>query len=119
PGWGRCYVKLTNELSYAEWMRGQKAGRSFITTGPMLEWSADGREPGDTLRLDVPRKVRARARASSQFPMKSLELIFNGVVVPTSAATNKTGELVLDQEIQLDRAGWLAVRCSSANVSFP
>ena len=118
PGWGRCYVKLTNGLSYAEWMRGQKAGRSFITAGPMLEWSADGREPGDTLRLDAPRNVRVRARASSQFPMKSLELIFNGVVVPTGAATNKAGELVLDREIQLDRAGWLAVRCASANNSL-
>ena len=119
PGWGRCYVKLTNGLGYAEWMRGQKAGRSFITTGPMLEWSADGREPGDTLRLDAPRNVRVRARASSQFPMKSLELIFNGVVIPANAATNKAGELVLDHEMRLDRAGWLAVRCSSANVSFP
>jgi len=119
PGWGRCYVKLTNGLSYAEWMRGQKAGRSFITTGPMLEWSANDREPGDTLRLDAPRKVRVRARASSQFPMKSLELIFNGAVFPTSVTTNNAGELVLDQEVNLDRAGWLAVRCSSANVSLP
>jgi hypothetical protein len=118
PGWGRCYVKLTNRLSYAGWMSGQKTGRSFITTGPMLEWSAGGREPGDTLRLDAPRKVRVRARASSQFPMKNLELIFNGLAVPASNATNKAGELVLDQEIQLDRAGWLAVRCASANNSL-
>jgi Tol biopolymer transport system component len=117
PGWGRCYVKLTNRLSYASWMSGQKAGRSFITTGPMLEWNLDGREPGDTLRLDAPRQVRVRARASSQFPMKSLELIFNGLAVPASAATNQAGELVLDQEMSLDRAGWLAVRCAGANSS--
>jgi hypothetical protein len=58
-----------------------------------------------------------RARASSQFPMKSLELIVNGVVIPASAATNKAGELALDQDVKLDRAGWLAVRCTSANNS--
>jgi hypothetical protein len=51
--------------------------------------------------------------------MKSLELIFNGAVFPTSVTTNNAGELVLDQEVNLDRAGWLAVRCSSANVSLP
>lgn len=117
PGWGRCYVKLTNELSYAAWMHGQKAGRSFVTTGPMLDWTADSREPGDTLRLDGPRNIRVRARASSQFPIKSLELIVNGAVVPTSAATNKAGELMLDHELNLDRAGWLAVRCLSASAS--
>jgi hypothetical protein len=119
PGWGRCYVKLTNGLSYAEWMRGQKTGRSFITTGPMLEWSADGREAGDTLRLDTPRKVRARARASSQFPMKNLELIYNGVPISTNTAANNERELVLEQEVKLERAGWLAVRCASANNSIP
>jgi len=117
PGWGRCYVKLTNGLSYAEWMRGQKAGRSFITTGPMLEWSAGGREPGETLRLDAPRNVRVRARASSQFPIKNLELVINGVVRPTSAGTNTAGELMLDGEVELNHAGWVAVRCASANAA--
>jgi TolB protein len=115
PGWGRCYVKLTDGLSYLEWMDGQKAGRSFVTTGPMLEWSADRRGPGETLRLDGPRKVQVRARASSQFPIKSLEVIVNGAVVPAKPATNNAGQLVLDQEVKLESAGWVAVRCASAN----
>jgi len=119
PGWGRCYVKLPNGLSYAEWTRGQKAGRSFITSGPMLEWSAEDRAAGDTLRLDTPRKVRVRARASSQFPMKSLELIFNGGVVWTNTTATGERELVLDQEVNLNRAGWLSVRCTSANTALP
>jgi len=118
PGWGRCYVKLTNGLNYLEWMRGQKAGRSFITTGPMLEWSAEGREPDDTLRLESPRPVRVRARASGPFPMKSLELIYNGVVISTNTVATSERELVLDEEVKLDRAGWLAVRCTSANNSI-
>lgn len=119
PGWGRCYVKVTNALSYAGWMAGEKAGRSFVTTGPMLEWSADEREPGDVLRLEAPRKVRVRARASSQFPMKSLEVIFNGLVISTNGPASGERSLVLDQELTLDRGGWIAVRCVSANSSFP
>jgi hypothetical protein len=119
PGWGRCYVKVTNGLRYAEWMRGQKAGRSFITTGPMLEWTADGREPGDTLRLDAARKVRVRARASSQFSMKSLEVVVNGLVVSTNFVADSDRDWVLDREVKLEHAGWLAVRCASANLSFP
>lgn len=119
PGWGRCYVKVTNDLTYASWMSGQKAGRSFVTTGPMLEWSADGREPGDSLRFDAPRKVRVRVRAVSQFALKSLELIFNGDVISTNAARQSERELVLDQEVKLDRGGWISVRCASANSSFP
>jgi hypothetical protein len=40
------------------------------------------------------------------------------VVTPASVATNETGGLVLDEEITLNRAGWLAVRCASANNSY-
>jgi PKD domain-containing protein/peptidase M23-like protein len=118
PGWGRCYVKVTNGLDYAQWMRGQKAGRSFITSGPMLEWSADGREPGDTLRLHAPRSIRVRARASSQFPLKSFELVVNGVIASANATVNSDRDWALDQEIKIERAGWVAVRCASANLGF-
>ena len=117
PGWGRCFVKLTNGLSYSEWMRGQQAGLSFVTTGPMLEWSANGGQPGDTLRLDSPGPVRVRARASSQFPVQNLELIVNGATVPTRRGTTSTNELLLDEEVKLDRSGWLAVRCASGSQS--
>jgi TolB protein len=115
PGWGRCYVKCTNGLSYLDWMQGQKAGRSFVTTGPILEWSAEGREPGETLRLDGPRKVRVHARASSQFPIRNLEVIISGTVVPTTTSTNNVGEVLLDDEVRVDSAGWIAMRCASGS----
>src|SRR4030095_8066175 len=114
PGWGRCYVKLTNELNYTNWMRGQQRGHSFVTTGPMLEWSVNSSEPGEVLRFATPREVHVRARAFSQFPMKSLELIINGLVVSTNASRLTEREWVLDQDVMLDSAAWLTVRCSSA-----
>ena len=115
PGWGRCYVKLTNSLSYTNWMNGQKAGHSFVTTGPMLDWTVDGHEPGETLHLDAPHSAHIRARASSQFAMKNIELIVNGTVVSTVNAAKDARELILDLEIKLDRSGWLTVRCTGAN----
>jgi hypothetical protein len=117
PGWGRCYVKCSNGLNYLDWMQGQKAGHSFVTTGPMLEWSAQGRGPGETLHLDGPRKVRVRARASSQFPIKNLEVIVNGAVVPTTTSTNNVGEVLVEEEVKVESTGWIAVRCASANAS--
>ncbi|HXJ61601.1 MAG TPA: CehA/McbA family metallohydrolase [Verrucomicrobiae bacterium] len=119
PGWGRCYVKLTNGLSYAEWMRGQKDGRSFITTGPTLEWTAAGLQPGDTLRLDSPNKVRVQAQALSQFPIKSLELIANGTVVAATNSASGQRELTLNEEFTAERSGWMAVRCASGSVGYP
>lgn len=119
PGWGRCYVRMTNGLGYSEWMQNQRAGRSFVTSGPILEWTVDGWEAGSTLRLDAPRSVRLRARGASQFPMKSLEVIKNGVVLAAKAPLAGEREIVLDQEIALNGSAWLTVRCESGNTSFP
>ena len=85
----------------------------------MLEWSADDHAAGDTLRLDAPREIRVRAHASSQFAMRNLELIVNGRVILTNIPVNSERELVLNQEVKIDGAGWLAVRCTSANSTFP
>jgi hypothetical protein len=119
PGWGRCYVKLTNGLNYGEWMRGQKAGRSFVTTGPMLEWTVEGHEPGDTLRLAAPGQVRVRARASSQFLLQSVDLLVNGRVVFTNTIAGGANAMSLDHKVTIEHSGWITVRCSGANGSVP
>jgi hypothetical protein len=51
--------------------------------------------------------------------MRGLELIYNGAVISTNATSNSERELVLDQEVKLDRSGWLGIRCVSANHSIP
>src|SRR5262245_42408114 len=35
-GFGRVYVHLPNGFNYDDWLKGLNAGRSFVTTGPML-----------------------------------------------------------------------------------
>ena len=34
PGYGRVYVYLDGDFSYAKWIDGLRRGRSFVTTGP-------------------------------------------------------------------------------------
>ena len=118
PGWARAYVRLTNGLNYSDWIRGQQAGRTFVSTGPMLEFRADGHEAGDTLRFDEPRGVRVRARAWSQYPLANLEVVVNGQVVLTNKLGGNLREIVFDADVKVERTGWLAVRCTSTQPSY-
>src|SRR5262249_23931839 len=81
PGWGRCYVHLPKGLDYKAWIDGERAGRSFISNGPMLELAVGDSGPGDSIKLTTPRTVHVRARGSGQAPVEKLELIYNGRVV--------------------------------------
>ena len=110
PGYGRVYVHLPGGLNYAGWVAGLKAGRSFVSNGPVLEFTANGQPVGDTVALSAPTRIRVRGRVDSQFPLRSFELIYNGrVVVAATTAPDKLSATI-DHEVEIERSGWLAVR---------
>jgi len=117
PGWGRCYVRLPNGLDYKRWIEGERAGRSFIGNGPMIEFVVGDSAPGDTIKLTAPRTVRVHSRGSAQAPLEKLELIYNGRVVANGQLSADKLELTLDHELPLDRTGWVAVRVSGPAVA--
>ncbi|MFM8535125.1 MAG: CehA/McbA family metallohydrolase, partial [Acidimicrobiia bacterium] len=116
PGWGRCYVHLPEGLDYAAWIAGQKAGRSFITNGPMLEFTVDGVGSGGSLALPGARAVRVRARALAQAPLERFELIHDGKVVATGEPAPDRLAYALDVSVPLARSGWLAVRAAGSAI---
>jgi hypothetical protein len=114
PGSDRCYVRIEGELSYAKWIDGLKAGRSFVTNGPFLELIADGsKRPGETVRLPGPGKVTVTAKVWSRLPVRKAEVVQNGQVVATKDFTgSEHPEQVWKVEIPFEHSGWLALRAS-------
>ena len=70
PGSDRAYVRIDGDFTYAKWIDGLRAGRSFITTGPFVELSAGKQRPGDTVRLSGPGKVKVSAKAKWHLPLR-------------------------------------------------
>lgn len=111
-GYNRAYVRVEPGATIAEFYDAWKAGRNFVTNGPMLFLEVgDGHLPGDTISLPatgakLPIKVNARADQ----PLESVEIIQNGQVVrkfkPQSDAACE-GETT----IQVDSGCWIAARC--------
>jgi TolB protein len=110
PGGDRVYVHLDGPLSYQRWIDGLKAGKSFVTNGPMLTFTADGKEPGSGLAVGAKPKIRVKATARSQFPLTKAELVHNGKVIAAAKLAADGLTATLDQEVVLDQGGWLAFR---------
>ena len=77
----RTYARLDGDESYDGWCRAVRAGRTFLSGGPLLTLTVDGREPGDTVELTGPGTVTVDAAVTSVFPLRSLELVCNGEVI--------------------------------------
>ena len=71
-GHQRVYVKLEEPLTYPGWMEGLRQGRSFVTNGPMVSLSVNGRGPGETVTLSNPKVLRIQARGRSLRPFERL-----------------------------------------------
>jgi hypothetical protein len=108
PGGGRVYVHCGKRLDYAEWIDHYKRGNSFASNGPVILFTADGKEPGDEIKFSdqSPRKVRVRATVRSLVPVDKVEVVVNGRPVVSQK------ELVIDREIPIERSSWIAVRAT-------
>src|SRR6185436_2796901 len=79
----RTYAQLDadEELTYEGWCRAVRRGRTFVSGGPLLSFTVDGKMAGDTIELSGPGTVTAEASVTSVFPLRSLELVCNGEVI--------------------------------------
>ena len=102
-------MNLPNGLNYADWVKGQVEGHSFITNGPALFLSVDDQQLGSAIKLDQSGKVKVRAEALSHFAMEKVELIFNGEVIQQLPVVDGQSA-AFDGEIEIPHSGWIALR---------
>lgn len=108
----RVYVQTKNEFSYANWIDGMKAGRTYITNGPSLDLRVNGHEIGETLDLTgrVNRRLEIEARFLSFYPVDKVELVVNGMVVSAQSWAGGIREGVLRHSIEVLTDGWVTAR---------
>jgi len=94
------------------WFDALKRGRTFVTTGPMIDFTVGGAMPGDELEIadDKPLKVRIVASGLvGKCAPKSVRLIRFGKVLKEVSATVPAQEtLALECEVPPGDGCWLA-----------
>ena len=110
-GYNRVYVHLDEPFTSDAWFRGLSRGRCFVTNGPLLLVTADGQDPGATIKLQSgeSRTLRINIQLTSQDPISQVELIKNGNV---SQIIKCSDELTQQHtfEVSVDEPGWFLVR---------
>ncbi len=115
-GYNRVYVHVDGELTYEKWWSALRAGRSFVTNGPLLLAKANGElpghvfgaEPGQSLDLTLDLTLITKDR------VPKLEIIKNGEVaqtidLPDEPRQHKTAR------VSFDASGWFLIRAVSDN----
>jgi hypothetical protein len=118
-GLPRTYVQLKEKLSYQAWVEGIRAGRTFVTTGPMMFFTAgNGRQPGDTIRANKGDRIDVRVRVLSRIPVDRVEIISGGKIVAVRQNSEKSRQVLFETKVPVEGSSWIAARTSGSHM-FP
>ncbi len=109
-GYNRVYVHLDENLTWDRWWEGLRAGRSFVTNGPLLLCTANGQDPGHIFASDNdPVGIDVTFDVVSNDTVQRIEVLQDGKVV--WSGNGRAGECSLTFE----RSGWFLVRAVTDN----
>jgi hypothetical protein len=123
-GLNRVYVSVPEgPLASDVWLEALRAGRSFATNGPLLDFTLAGESIGATVDL-----ARANASASavpftarmrSIVPVDHAQVVCNGQVMRELALAAGGRELSAAGTVPVTAGGWCLLRAFSATAEYP
>ena len=107
----RTYARLdpSKAFTYEAWKDAIRAGRTFATYGPLLDFSVEGQEPGSRIKMDgTGGTVGVHWRvATVTVPLSKVELVVNGEIRESQPVRSDRAEG--HWSVKLDRSSWLAL----------
>jgi len=113
-GYNRVYVKVDGKLTWEKWWKNLKAGKCFITCGPLLRVTANGELPGYIFKAKKNIVIKPEIKLDSIDNITKIQIIKNGKIeksVPYAEwlKTNDIGS------ITFDKSGWFLIRALTDN----
>lgn len=112
----RTYAYLGQDgFTYESWCEAVRAGRTFLSGGPIIELRVEGGDIGDVVPISGPGTVEIEATAEGIFPMHTLQLVQDGTVVASTEDPRGSRRLSLTATVEVRSHSWLAARCGGRN----
>jgi TolB protein len=111
-GSARTYVFAGDRgLDADAWFEGLRKGRAFVSTGPLVELTVNGRIPGEEVALPASGgEVAVVARVQSITPLETVTLVFNGDVVEKVPLSADRKSAEFSKTLKVSRSGWYHLR---------
>ena len=114
-GTTRVYVRPDVPFNWTSYFAALKAGRSFVTNGPMVQLTVDGMHPGDVVAGG--RELPFTLSVASAVPVDSVAIVVNGKTVWSGAAPDASGKARYTGKVRLPAGGWVAARVVGPNTA--
>jgi TolB protein len=120
-GMDRVYVRVPEKSRTLDsWKENLKAGRTFATNGPLIEFTLGGQRVGDELKFErAQTAVAFTAKLRSIVPVDHLEVVCGGHVAATLKLSGARDSADVAGTLPLKESGWCVLRASSDKAEYP
>lgn len=114
----RVYVPSAMSLSVEEWLSELRDGRSYITNGPLLEFSVNGNGFGEEIQINAPGHIHVKGKAIGRVNFNELQLVQSGKVIHAEQTQQVDGHFIatFDFQLSINDSCWLALRTPPPSV---
>lgn len=119
PGRERFYTRLEAKPTRESWRDAVRAGRTFVTNGPLVELRIGAARIGDEIVLDAPASLEITGSVRfdpTRDDPRQVELLRNGEPIPAPVERSGPGELRLRTAYDVAESAWFALRVSGDKV---
>jgi len=108
----RTYVRTADGKRTAEgWYDGLRNLHAFVTSGPLIEMTVEGRIPGEKLELaEGTNTISVEANVQSITPLTRAWLVRNGIDIAEIELSEDRKSGVFSGEVEIDGSGWIHMR---------
>lgn len=117
-GAARVFVKPKGELTEESYLDALKNGQSFVSNGPMLEFLAGDKGPGEVIETDS-RSFNWSLSVHSALPYDKVEIYINGAVVWAKEVNVDAGSHNYKGSLKVPVGGWVTARVHGGAVKWP
>jgi hypothetical protein len=109
----RTYAKIdSKDFTYDSWKESVRSGKTFVTYGPLIEFSVEGNTMGT--RIELPKSggtLNAEWKvATVTIPVSKVELVVNGETKDAVSIKAGQREAQGNFSVTIDKSCWIALR---------
>ena len=106
----RIYAKPDGPMNLPNYLEAVRRGRSFVTNGPLIQFTAGGAEAGGVIGAAANQSIEWKLEAVSSAAVEKVEIIVNGKVAWSGQGLSAPGRRTLTGKVTVPAGGWIAAR---------
>jgi len=119
-GMNRVYVKAAAPLDRGRFLDALRRGKSFVTNGPLIGLTINGKEIGAEITLPAGKhQLTFDAFLRSIVPVDHLEIVFNGNVIQEIELKDGRTTADANGRLPLEKSGWFVLRAWTEKSEYP